>query len=271
MSTQLGSSASSFDTVVARLTQALAFTVTLLSASTGGATSSSSLGASSLTTSEWISATSCSTTDGHISSSAARLALAELKKASLVLRAISGDVSAPSIEYLESLGALLAPYEDATTFSLQDLGRITVGLEGAWAALVRDLTCTSLLAALVDIDPSLEDRLLPLDKLARHAVASTIQERADLSTLLRAHPELGEFILEAMQAASSVFGTRVSYRLEPFTDPESTTGNIRAYLMLQTQLPVSEADTLMDELDNKWWLDNSNRVDGRLSLALHYT
>ncbi len=260
------------DALVSRVTRALAFASTLLlSATATGATSSSSVGDSLLTTPEWTSATSDAPTTGdHLMPSALRWAGPELERASRVLQAIRGDVSSPAVEYLESLGELLAPYEDATTLSLQDLARITVGLEGAWAALVRNSTATPLLMKLAHIDPTIEERLSPLDKLARHPRSPIIENRADLSALLSGNPELVGLIWEALCAASDVFGERATFQLEPFVDPESPNPSTRAYLVLRTGLSVDEADRLMEDLDERWWLDNSHRVDGLLSLALEY-
>lgn len=97
-----------------------------------------------------------------------------------------------------------------------------------------------------------------------------MKDEPELRRFLESTPDLGVLIEEARQAASAVFGEEAAFHLEWFVDPESSVPSSRVYLVIETPLSVEDANRRMDEFDECWWLENSHRADGRLSVALEY-
>ena len=97
-----------------------------------------------------------------------------------------------------------------------------------------------------------------------------MKDEPEVRRLLESTSGLGVLIEEARQEASAVFGEQAAFHLEGFVDPESPVPSPRVYLVISTPLSVEEAIRLMDEFDECWWLENSHRADGRLSVALEY-
>jgi predicted HTH domain antitoxin len=92
---------------------------------------------------------------------------------------------------------------------------------------------------------------------------------AQVRRFLQAHPHLTGFLLEAFPYLQKHFGPSPRVELEVIRDPEiGPTGELIAYIL--APLPVDEAQTRLDRLDDEWLLDELDRVDGLLSFNLEF-
>jgi len=84
---------------------------------------------------------------------------------------------------------------------------------------------------------------------------------------LQTHPHLIEVLFEAQFHLLRHFGPDSQVTLEVFPGPESE-GEKRLFAYIIIFLPVEEALTRLDKLDEEWFLNQSDRVDGLLNFSL---
>lgn len=193
------------------------------------------------------------------------LALAELHRASGTLGAIRQDVSGPSTKYLQAIVELLQPFDGETRLQLADLHRMSAGLGQAWSALVSEAEGTALIVDLAGVDET-----IALNALSSHPSRPQLKDPHELEPLLRGNDDLVGLVFEALSAAAVEFEHHATLEVEPFIDPEATGAQARAYLIVRTTLSVDDAMARMDRLEERWWLDNSHRASGLLSLAVDH-
>jgi len=84
---------------------------------------------------------------------------------------------------------------------------------------------------------------------------------------LYAHPQLVEVLLDAHVYLQKHFGPDPQVILEVVSDPEvEDMDELFAYIL--TSLPVDEALARLNRLDEEWFLDQLDRVGGRLNFNL---
>jgi hypothetical protein len=114
--------------------------------------------------------------------------------------------------------------------------------------------------ALMDISSQRLRRLEEIYSL-RNAVA--------VKRFLLACPQLVEVLLEARVHLQRYFGPDLQVALEVVSDPE-TEGLKELFAYIHTSLPVDEALARLDKLDEEWFLDQLDRVDGQFNFNLEF-
>lgn len=94
--------------------------------------------------------------------------------------------------------------------------------------------------------------------------------REGVEEFLRDHPELGPFLHETAAKVRESFGRETALALATFQERESSSAPVEFFLLVKTPLDVPEARARMDRFDDAWWLDNMNRFDGLLHVALEF-
>ena len=97
----------------------------------------------------------------------------------------------------------------------------------------------------------------------------SLRNAAAVRRFLRAHPQLLEVLLEAYIHLQRYFGSKPQVTLEVVSDPE-VEGLEELFAYILTDLPVDEAMARLDKLDQEWFLDQLDRVDGRLNFNLEF-
>jgi hypothetical protein len=111
---------------------------------------------------------------------------------------------------------------------------------------------------------------LPLGSKSFVAVLERCEMREGAQAFLRDHPELGPFLRETAANVRDSFGQQTALALETFQEPEAARAPVELFLLVKTSLDVPEARERMDRFGDEWWLDNMNRCDGLLHVALEF-
>ncbi len=262
------------DDAIARIGRAIALVGCLLGGSLAGpAASASSTPPSALTSQNWVSAATELSDGSHPDVASVQAAIGQLNRAGRAVAALRYDVSAPAIDYLGMLESLCRPYADRTSFTRAEVQRLHSGLEQAWSRLLDGARGTATLALLAGVDPGTtpsagaEDD--PVRRITSHPASPVITGRAELMDVLEADADVEALLLDALTRTQAVFGKDASFAVEPFLDPEAPDAARRAFLVVRTTLHVEAGNRRMETLDD-WWLDNSHRASGLLSIAIDY-
>jgi len=97
----------------------------------------------------------------------------------------------------------------------------------------------------------------------------SIRSAAAVRRFLHSYPELLEVLLEAHIHLRRCFGSDLQVILEVVSDPE-VEGLEELFAYIHTRLPVAEAMAQLDKLDEEWFLDQLDRVDGHLNFNLEF-
>jgi hypothetical protein len=99
--------------------------------------------------------------------------------------------------------------------------------------------------------------------------AYSLRNAAAVRRFLHACPQLVEVLLEAHVYLQKYFGPDPQVTLRVVSDPEAeSTDELFAYI--RTSLPVDEALARLDKLDEDWFLDQLDRVNGQLNFNLEF-
>jgi hypothetical protein len=99
--------------------------------------------------------------------------------------------------------------------------------------------------------------------------AYALRDPATVQRFLRTCPQLIEVLLEAHVYLQKHFGPDPQVTLEVVSDPEAESmDELFAYII--TSLPVDEALARLDMLDEEWFLDQLDRVNGQLNFNLEF-
>lgn len=116
-------------------------------------------------------------------------------------------------------------------------------------------------ATLPDITES--RRLHPLEEIY------SLRDAAAVRRFLHTYPQLVEVLLEASVYLQKHFGPDPQVTLEVVSDPE-VEGVEQLFAYILTSFPVDDALTRLDKLDEEWFLDQLDRVDGRFNFNLEF-
>jgi tetratricopeptide (TPR) repeat protein len=95
-------------------------------------------------------------------------------------------------------------------------------------------------------------------------------EEPDLITeFVQQNSFLIELLVEAPRRINSVFGEETKLALQLSQDPEDVDSR-ELFINILTTLSAQEAFPLLERLDEEWWLDISDRADGKLNIRLRY-
>jgi len=97
----------------------------------------------------------------------------------------------------------------------------------------------------------------------------SLRDAATVRRFLHACPQLVEVLLEARIHLQKFFGPDPQVTLEVISDPEAESiDELFAYIL--TSLPVDEALARLDRLDEEWFLDQLDRIDGQFNFNLEF-
>ena len=97
----------------------------------------------------------------------------------------------------------------------------------------------------------------------------SLRDAAAVRRFLHACPQLVEVLLEAHVYLQKYFGPDPQVTLRVVSDPEAESmDELFAYIL--TPLPVDEALARLDRLDEEWFLDQLDRVDGKFNFNLEF-
>lgn len=97
----------------------------------------------------------------------------------------------------------------------------------------------------------------------------SLRNAATVRRFLHAYPQLVEVLLEAHGYLQKYFGPEPQVTLKVVSDPEGE-GVEELFAYILTPLPVDEALARLDKLDEEWFLDQLDRVDGRFNFNLEF-
>jgi len=97
----------------------------------------------------------------------------------------------------------------------------------------------------------------------------TLHNAAAVRHFLCAYPQLVEVLLDAHVYLQKYFGTEPKVTLKVVGDPE-VEGMDELFAYILTSLPVDEALARLNRLDEEWFLDQLDRVDGRFNFNLEF-
>ena len=100
---------------------------------------------------------------------------------------------------------------------------------------------------------ALDERMASLADLYR------FDDREAVTGLLYRHDFLVELLIEARKHIRTHFGPDTPVVLEVFIDSEELHGKPQLFALVETALPPEEALSLLDCLDETWWLEAASR------------
>lgn len=89
--------------------------------------------------------------------------------------------------------------------------------------------------------------------------------------LLDGTPGFEAVVFEAIPYIRSLFGAGVRMSLDASQDPESAADHPTLVLRIHSEMPPGEAEPLLDELDQSWWLDAKQAAPGRMIVTVVYS
>lgn len=95
----------------------------------------------------------------------------------------------------------------------------------------------------------------------------SFRDAAEVRRFLVAHPYLIDILLEAQPYLGKYFGPDPDVVLEVVNDRETASWQ-QLFAYIQTSLSVDEALAQLDELDEAWFLDQTDRVDDLFNFDL---
>ena len=94
----------------------------------------------------------------------------------------------------------------------------------------------------------------------------SLRNAQTIGRFLQQHPHLIDFLLESYPYIEKYFGTQTKVFLDIFLDPELAEEQLLA--SIETSLSVDEALTLLNKLDDEWFLPRLDSVDNLFNFHL---
>ncbi len=111
--------------------------------------------------------------------------------------------------------------------------------------------------------------IIESQRLHRLEEIYSLRDPATVWHFLRTYPQLIEVLLEAPVHLQKYFGPDPQVTLEVVSDPE-VEGMDELFAYILTSLPVDEALARLDRLDEEWFLDQLDRIDGQFNFNLEF-
>lgn len=112
--------------------------------------------------------------------------------------------------------------------------------------------------------------LNPLEVAGLHELEFlyAFRRREEVLNFLGLNPFLMPVLVEAQAELKTYFPNAELY-LEMFTDRETIEGD-HLIIFIATDLRGTEALKILDRFDDTWWINNIDRVGGKISINLEY-
>ena len=123
------------------------------------------------------------------------------------------------------------------------------------------------------VEPIVSDyRGIALDeRMASLADLYRFNDREAVTGFIYRHDFLVELLIEARKHIRTHFGPDTPAALEVFHDPEGEHGEPELLALIETTLPPEQALSLLDCLDETWWLEALPRSQFILTITLRYS
>lgn len=114
-----------------------------------------------------------------------------------------------------------------------------------------------------------------IDKITPAETASSFDQRfsyrrpQEVRQFLEAHPFLVSLLREARARIDEYFGSHNDVVLEVVTEADAEDDR-ELFAFVQTDLPHQEALARLEQLDEDWWLDASDRAQGKLCIHVEF-
>lgn len=109
----------------------------------------------------------------------------------------------------------------------------------------------------------------PQELLDQLADAYTFRDGDSVAAFLLRHPYLVDLLMEARGEIRKQFGPETPVVLQLSSDAEAEHDEELLALVL-TPLPVDEALSRLDRLDETWWLDALDRAQDQLTIHVEF-
>ena len=97
----------------------------------------------------------------------------------------------------------------------------------------------------------------------------TYRRPMEVKGYIKAYPFLVPLLVEAYDKIGEYFGSNPAVVLEVVTDPEADDDR-ELFAFIQTNCAPEEALDRLNRLDQEWWLDASDRSEGKLCIHTEF-
>jgi hypothetical protein len=104
--------------------------------------------------------------------------------------------------------------------------------------------------------------------LARLDELYQLRNQDEVKGYLRLHDSAINVLLEAPERVKSHFQRDTQIALEVITDPED--GDRKLFAFALTPLPAEEAMDRLEQFDEEWWFEASERAEGQLIVDVEF-
>lgn len=98
----------------------------------------------------------------------------------------------------------------------------------------------------------------------------SFEMREDAEPFLAEHPAVVPVLYEVGDKLREIFGAATTLVVERFVDPESSAVPDELFVRVKTTLTVEEARALLERFEEEWWLDNMQRANCLINVALEF-
>jgi hypothetical protein len=96
----------------------------------------------------------------------------------------------------------------------------------------------------------------------------TFNDYSRVTQVIRRHPDLIDPLIECYIKAEEYFDVSIGLRLDLLDDPDQ--GEPRLFILILTDLPVSDARNRLRCFDEDWWIKRSDETLSKLSVDVEY-
>jgi hypothetical protein len=96
-----------------------------------------------------------------------------------------------------------------------------------------------------------------------------IRRESEVFKFLEDKPSLIPLIVEAHKRIRDYFGSSTELVLEVITDPEATE-DYELVIFVRTNLSPDDAFSMLEQLDEEWWLDASSEMREKICIHMEF-
>ncbi|RCV65462.1 hypothetical protein C5S53_03630 [Methanophagales archaeon] len=119
----------------------------------------------------------------------------------------------------------------------------------------------------------LEKKFIDIGRLDRDLTSLSrlynIRRESEVFKFLDDKPSIISLVLEAHERIRDYFGSSTELVLEVITDPEATE-DYELVIFVRTSLSPDDAFSMLEQLDEEWWLDASSDMSEKLCIHMEF-
>lgn len=123
------------------------------------------------------------------------------------------------------------------------------------------------------ISELLEKKFIDIERLHRELTLLSrlynIRRESEVFKFLEDKPSIISLVLEAHERIRDYFGSSTELVLEVITDPEATE-DYELVIFVRTSLSPDDAFSMLEQLDEEWWLDASSDMSEKLCIHMEF-